>query len=92
MRLTKHIKKLALVIAGVVLVLVGLALSLPGIPGPGALLVFWGLCLMGAEGIFLGAVAWFFSLIGLSWLGTRIVGWLRKASFKAKGDVPRGSE
>jgi len=83
--LTKRIKKMALVIAGVVVLLVGLALSLPGVPGPGALLVFWGLCLMGAEGIFLAAVTWFFSLIGLSCVGARIVAWLRKASFKAQG-------
>ncbi|MBN1917584.1 MAG: hypothetical protein JW889_06715 [Verrucomicrobia bacterium] len=85
MSLTKHIKKIALVIAGVFLLVVGLALSLPGVPGPGALLVFWGLCLMGAEGIFLAAVAWFFGVIGLSWLGNRIIGWLRKASFRAEG-------
>jgi len=84
MKLGKRTKRILLIIAGVFVLLAGLVLSFPGIPGPGFLLIFWGLALMGAEGIVFAVVAWFFSLIGLSWLGVKIIKWLRKASFKTK--------
>jgi hypothetical protein len=42
-------KRLAITIAGLVLILAGLALSVPGVPGPGFLVIIAGLAVLGTE-------------------------------------------
>jgi hypothetical protein len=45
----QHTIRASRILAGVVLVLVGLVLALPGVPGPGLLVVFAGLGVLGGE-------------------------------------------
>ncbi len=45
----QHTLRASRVVAGVVLVLVGIVLSLPFVPGPGLLFVFGGLTVLGGE-------------------------------------------
>jgi len=47
--IVKHGKRVARVTAGVVLILVGLFLMIPGIPGPGFLVVFAGLSVLAVD-------------------------------------------
>lgn len=80
--LTRHAKRVALIIAGVFVLLFGLALSIPGVPGPGFVFVFLGLWLMGAEHVFINAVTWFFNLIRLPSVGAKVAHALQKISLK----------
>jgi uncharacterized protein (TIGR02611 family) len=45
----RHTARAGRLVAGVVLVLVGLVLAFPGVPGPGLLIVFGGLGLLSHE-------------------------------------------
>jgi hypothetical protein len=44
-----HTIRASRILAGVVLVLIGIVLALPGIPGPGLLVIFGGLGVLGGE-------------------------------------------
>ena len=45
----QHAKRIARITAGVVLLLVGLFLMIPGVPGPGLLVVFAGLSVLAVD-------------------------------------------
>src|SRR2546427_11270078 len=48
-RMLQHTKRVARVIVGLVLVALGVVLALPGIPGPGLLVVLGGLTVLSGE-------------------------------------------
>jgi hypothetical protein len=45
----KHAKRIARITAGVVLILVGLFLMIPGVPGPGFVVVFAGISILAID-------------------------------------------
>ncbi|MFH1024045.1 MAG: hypothetical protein V1809_11750 [Planctomycetota bacterium] len=71
-------RKIVLAVAGVFLIVIGLACAIPGVPGPGALFILWGLSLLGFQGLFFVVVAWVFTTIGLGGIGAFIIRWLKK--------------
>jgi len=44
-----HAKRVARITAGVLLLLIGLAMSIPGVPGPGLLVIFAGLSILAID-------------------------------------------
>jgi len=47
--LVQHAKRVARIMAGVVVVGIGIFLSIPGVPGPGLLVVFIGLSILAVD-------------------------------------------
>jgi tellurite resistance protein TerC len=47
--LIHHGKRVARIVSGVVVLIVGLVLAVPGVPGPGLLLVFIGLSILAVD-------------------------------------------
>ncbi len=44
-----HTKRVGRVLVGLVLILVGIVLAIPGVPGPGVLVIFGGLTVLSVE-------------------------------------------
>lgn len=48
-RLIHHGKRLARIVAGMVVLIVGLIMVIPGVPGPGLLVIFLGLSILAVD-------------------------------------------
>jgi hypothetical protein len=71
-------KKILLWGAGILLVLIGIALSIPGVPIPGLPFIYWGLTILGFQSTFIAVIIWCFTVVGLGGMGATLVKWLKK--------------